>query len=408
MLPIGQQISSGSGVGRRAPSEGNSVRSVAQRVQRWAVRAGTAILLGVLLTLGQIRASMAGTEARWAQCGVWTHVAPPRTVYGFPRDIEVVSPSQAWFVGWKGFVAGGPVIWHWKGVRWEHERFPTPDDNQDDVDVADLAVTTSGAVWGVGHANRVAGDSAGLRPLAARWTGGRWRRVPVEIPRRASFNAVAPVPGTKRLWAVGSYGLSTWGAGGNGTFVARWNGKRWHRVPSPSLGHTSAFMDVTVAGTKVWAVGSFRRSGVQRTFAARWSSGRWTVYRGSHGGLQGIGGTQPRVIWGVGPGKDVEPQRALLRRWDGGSWSTVRRAAEPSALLDVAVVSRTDAWAVGYHDPFPSHPLLMRRHGGPWHRVPAPHVSGQFSAIAGTPNNLWALRYHVVGDSGRLDTFHRC
>jgi hypothetical protein len=378
-----------------------------QRAQRVA-GAVIAILLTSLLTLSPVEASIGRTGARWARCGAWTHVMPPRTVYGFPRDIEVVSPSQAWFVGWEGFVAGGPVIWHWKGVRWEHERFPTPDGHQDDVDVADLAVTSSGAVWGVGHADRVAGNSAGLRPLAARWTGGRWQRVPVEIPRRASFNAVAAVPGTQRLWAVGSYGLSTWGVGGNGTFVARWNGTRWHRVPSPSLGHASAFMDVTVAGTKVWAVGSFRRSGVQRTFAARWSSGRWRVYRGSRGGLQGVGGSLPQAVWAVGPGKDVEPQRALLRRWDGSSWSTIRRVAEPSALLDVAVVSHSDAWAVGYHDPFPFHPLVMRRHEGSWHKVRSPHVSGRFWAIAGTPNNLWALRYYVVGDSGRLDTFHRC
>jgi hypothetical protein len=369
-----------------------------------------ATLVGGLLASGNAGSSLAATETstRWARCGVWTHVSPPHTVYGFPRDIEVVSPSEAWFVGWNGFVAGSPVIRHWTGVRWQRERFPTPDGRQDDVDLADLAVTSSGTVWGVGHADRVAGGDVGLRPLAARWTGGRWQRVPVDIPRRASFNAVAAVPGTQRLWAVGSYGLSTWGVGGSDTFAARWNGERWHRVPSPSPGRSSAFMDVTVVGRKVWAVGSFSRAGVRRTLAARWTHGRWAVFRGSRGALQGASALTPHELWAVGPGKDVEPQRALLRRWDGTSWSTIRRVAEPSALLDVAVVSRTDAWAVGYHDPFPYHPLVMRRHDGSWRMASAPRTTGRLWAIAGTPNNLWALRYYVVGDSGRLDTYHRC
>ena len=383
---------------------------MAQLRQRGAVRAGSAslIVLVVLLPVATTTTTANASTARWARCGVWQRVAPPETVYGFPRDIEVVSPREAWFVGWEGFVSGRPVVRHWQGSRWEHEPFPTPDGHADDVDVADLTVTSGGRVWGVGHADRVAGDAAGLRPLAAQWTGNRWRRVPVGIPRRASFNAVAAVPGTQRLWAVGTYGLSTWGVGGKGTFVARWNGEGWHRVPSPSPGRESHFMDVAVVGRHVWAVGSFRRSDVRRTLAARWNGERWAVYRGTRGALQAVDAIRPDAVWAVGPGKDVEPQRALLRRWDGASWTTVRRFGGPSALLDVEVASPTDAWAVGYRGEFPHRPLVMRRHESSWRVRRAPDTTGRFWAIAGTPHNLWALRWYVVGDSGRLDTYHRC
>lgn len=375
-------------------------------------RARLAGLLTALLAVASIATTtteaIADGTAGWAQCGVWRRVPPPQTVYAFPRDIEVVSPSEAWFVGWNGFVAGSPVLRHWQGQRWEPEPFPTPDGQGDDVDLADLAVTGSGVLWGVGHVDPVAGDSAGLRPLAARWTGTRWKRMRVGIPKRASFNAVAAVPGTERLWAVGSYGLSTWGVGGDGTFVARWNGTRWHRVPSPSPGHASNLMDVAIVRGSVWTVGSFRASGHQRTLAARWNGERWSVHRGSGGGLQSLDAIGPNAVWAVGPGKDIEPQHALLTRWDGTSWTIVRRFPETSALLDVVVASPTDSWAVGYRGRFPYRPFLMRRHGSSWRVKRAPDATGRFWALAGTPNNLWALRWYVVGDSGRLDTYHRC
>ena len=379
------------------------------QLQRRSVgRAVAACVIVAVAVVAAMTPAVRAAPARWSQCGVWQHVAPPHTVYGFPRDIEVVSPSEAWFVGWDGFASGHPVMRHWRGLRWEREPFPTPAGHRDDVDVADLTVTSSGAVWAVGHVDRIAGDGVGLRPMSARWTGTRWVRVRVGIPRQASFNAVAAVPGTDRLWAVGTYGVSTWGVGGNGTFVARWNGDHWHRVPSPSPGTESHFMDVVVVRHRVWAVGSFRRSGVRTTLAARWNGHRWKVSPGTRGDLQAVDGMRRDAVWAVGPGKDVEPQRALLRRWDGASWTTIRRLREPSALLDTEVVSPTDAWAVGYRGGFPYRPLIMRRHGGSWRATRAPDTTGRLWALSGTPHNLWALRWYVVGDSGRLDTYHWC
>ena len=342
-------------------------------------------------------------------CGTWRPDPVFPNASGFPRDIEVASASETWLIGWEGFVAGSPVVLHRVGGSWGAERFPTPPGDGDDVDLADVVVTGSGAVWGVGHADRVAGGPAGLRPLAARWTGTGWRRIDVGIPRQASFNAVDGVPGTERLWAVGSYGLSTWGVGGGGTFVARWNGERWQRVPSPSPGVESHFMDVVAVGRSVWAVGAFREpGGGRRTLAARWNGRRWSVYRGPRGGLYAVDAVRPNLVWAVGPGKDLSPQRGLIRRWDGSSWSTVRRLREPSALLDVVVLSPTDAWAVGYRGRFPHRPFVMRRHGGSWRWANAPDTDGRFWAIDGTSRQLWALRWHTVGDSGRLDPYRQC
>jgi hypothetical protein len=168
-------------------------------------------------------------------------------------------------------------------------------------------------------------------------------------------------------------------------------------------------MDVVVVGRTVWAVGGFRKPGHrQRTLAAQWNGHRWRVYPGPRGGLQAVDGIAGSEIWAVGPGKDVEPQRAILRRWDGRSWTTVRQLSNDTALLDVVVAPPRDAWAVGYRGAFPYRPLIMRRHGSPWRVGKAPHVKGRLWAVDGTPHNLWALRWYTVGDSGRLDTYHRC
>jgi hypothetical protein len=194
------------------------------------------------------------------------------------------------------------------------------------------------------------------------------------------------------------------------TLVLRWNGLRWHRVPSPSPGAASQFQGVVTIGGDLWAVGSYVGSGQARTLAARLRDGRWRMFLGPRGSLQAVDATSRDLVWAVGPGKDVAPQRGFVMRWDGTRWMRVLRLGSGSALQDVVVTSPTDAWAVGYRGGTSASlkPAIVRRHGGPWDWARPPHVEGRFWAVDGTPHNVWALRWRSVGDSGFLDTFHRC
>jgi hypothetical protein len=147
----------------------------------------------------------------------------------------------------------------------------------------------------------------------------------------------------------------------------------------------------------------------EHVLAARLRDGRWTVFRGGPGSLEAVDALTPDLVWAVGPGKDVVPQRGIVMRWNGSAWTTVRRLGGGSALLDVTVASPADTWAVGYRGgQYPGRTLAMRRHGSTWRNSPFPDSRGWITAIDGTPHNLWTFRRHVVIDSARSRSYHRC
>lgn len=360
-------------------------------------------------TMSSIEAT--GTiPARWAVCGEWRQVTTPETS-AFPRDIAVVSPYEAWFAGYVGEVRGLPTVRHWTGLRWEPEAFPTHVGALDE-EVAGFTVVSSNDVWAVGDWR----GSRRYRPLVARWNGERWHLVSLRLEDLfGGLNATAVTP-SHVMWAVGStWGTTSYGMAGGATLVVRFNGARWHRVPSPSPGRASQFSDLVFVGGDLWAVGSYEDPrGVTRTLAARRHDGRWRTFLGRRGSLQAVDARSTDLVWAVGPGKDVGPQRAFVQRWDGTAWKTVRLLARGSALQDVVVASPTDAWAVGYRGGMYERPrpLILRRHGSPWRWAQAPDVPGRFFALDGTSNNLWALSWHFRSPPGDgpppLDTFHRC
>jgi hypothetical protein len=136
--------------------------------------------------------------------------------------------------------------------------------------------------------------------------------------------------------------------------------------------------------------------------------------------IEAVDGLSPRLVWAVGyySAPRARNDHGLILRWDGRRWSVARKLASDSALSDVTVASPTDAWAVGgfwVHERL--FPLVVRRHGSPWARSPAPrpdadhgmHFAGtDFAGIDGTPNNLWAaLRIHLL-ERSHASTYHRC
>lgn len=361
------------------------------------------------LALGSsLMSAPAEAAGRWPVCGSWRSVTT-RGAIGFPRALVVVSPYEAWFSGYVGEVAGTPALVRWTGRRWQDEPFPLPSDAVD-ADVAGLTVGPAGRTWAVGEWRA----RSRPHPLVARWTGRRWERLRRGLGGLVGgLNAAAPAS-AHTAWAVGSTaGSSAYGAARGTTLVLRWNGGRWHRVASPRPGRASQFSDVVVVGGDLWAVGSYEdRAGTTRTLAAQRHAGRWRTFLGRAGSLQAVDAAGPRLVWAVGPGKDVEPQRAFVMRWDGDVWATVRVFGRGSALQDIVVASPTDAWAVGYRGGMydAPRPLVLRRHGSPWGRSPAPAYEGRFWAVDGTPHNVWAVAWSSFGGDGPppLETFHRC
>ena len=78
-----------------------------------------------------------------------------------------------------------------------------------------------------------------------------------------------------------------------------------------------------------------------------------------------------------------------------------------TALADVVVASPRGVWAVGMRHGRPA--TLLRTSSG-WALMPAPDVYSRFTAIDGTPHNLWVADSSTINGplESSLDTYHRC
>jgi hypothetical protein len=110
--------------------------------------------------------------------------------------------------------------------------------------------------------------------------------------------------------------------------------------------------------------------------------------------------------WAVGDSVEAGVERTLVRHWDGSSWTTVP-APSPGAgsgLEGVSVVSSMDVWAVGYQydDAGKFATLVEHWDGATWTLVPSPSPRGEFvdlidvSGVSAT--DAWAVG--VVNPNG--------
>ena len=366
----------------------------------------------VLLAVSGIAPASAGMRGaepagRWPVCGEWRKVASPRGGgLGSAEGIAVISPYEAWIIT-DYAVAGAHEshVYRWGGVRWSEVAFPTPRHLGDYPywELRAIEAVAPNEVWAVGYRGA---DPTQTHPVSARWDGTRWRLVPIGIPGlRGSLDGLTVVPGTSQLWAVGS--------AGDRLLALRWDGRAWHRTPTPRLRAYSSYTDVvTTLGGATWAVGVTLES-EGRMLLSRWTGHDWTLRRGPPGGLTGIDGLTADSLWAVGRNqpKGSGRARAIIMRRDAGGWSVARRFDRVEGLTAIEVASPTDAWAVGntwVRASRTSRPFVLRRSGGRWRIDWAPdHPKGELTTIGGTPNNLWTFLW-PSGDLGSFVPYHRC
>ncbi|GII29338.1 hypothetical protein [Planotetraspora mira] len=127
----------------------------------------------------------------------WKPVKMPADNLGV-NDIWAQSGRSVWVTGLIPVGEGWtPTVLHWNGKSWKNVRMP--DEGQ-----WPLAISGNrGEVW-------VTGDPAGFAgpPLYWRFDGRSWRTVAGRLPaggRAETVTGLAPIRGTSRLWAVGSY-----------------------------------------------------------------------------------------------------------------------------------------------------------------------------------------------------------
>jgi hypothetical protein len=137
--------------------------------------------------------------------------------------------------------------------------------------------------------------------------------------------------------------------------------------------------------------------------------------------LNGVAARSQNDVWAVG-WHDSEAQSSndhlnYAQHWDGSAWSIVPTPNPPprapnyapyrSHLQDVAVVGKSEAWAVGYFSHYMKDEEGFSEHwnGTAWSLVPMPDL-GRHSilyAVAGaSPNDVWAVGSSV----GKALTLH--
>ncbi|MDQ3704946.1 MAG: hypothetical protein M3437_06955 [Chloroflexota bacterium] len=167
------------------------------------------------------------------------------------------------------------------------------------------------------------------------------------------------------------------------TLIVRWDGNRWNHVPSPNVlkGNNRLNAVAAIAKNDAWAVGSYEAATDatadvrQRALILHWDGTSWLQVPLPDLGpessqLLDVAHVSPTEVWAVGySGGDLEPSReayaptrTLALRWDGSRWSQVdipSPGQTRNQLYGLSVVGQDAIWAVGRYSSQPP-----RRGGG--------------------------------------------
>ena len=196
------------------------------------------------------------------------------------------------------------------------------------------AVLDTGREWpAVRHGRHLGQRHLGRRPRPGRLADHALERhglVQLVARRQSLFEGVAATSASN-AWSVGGTDWSS-----PATLIYHWDGSTWTRQASPNPGGGGFLNGVAAASaTDAWAVG----------------------------------------LVGGGPGAGTGPSdKTLIEHWNGTAWTTVPSPtpAPAGALERVAVVSPSDAWAVGWTGNGTSdfNALIEHWDGKSWNVVP--------------------------------------
>jgi hypothetical protein len=132
-----------------------------------------------------------------------------------------------------------------------------------------------------------------------------------------------------------------------------------------------------------------------------WSVAASPNIPGGANDLYAVAGSSPADVWAVGgyAGVPNGPVLPLAEHWGGSSWQVVpaaRPAGGDATLFAVAVLSPTDAWAIGDNRgqqyPNTDHSLIEHWNGAAWRiaAAPSPQAGYLTSVAAVSPADVWA------------------
>lgn len=290
----------------------------------------------------------------------WRIVASPGS--GYLNSVAAVSSRDVWAVG--NAVSGQGVesqvttlVEHWNGTQWS----VVPTSNETASSLTSVAALDANTVWAVGAYSPTAGGSL---PLFERWDGTVWRVVAgPALPgvTESILNAVARIPGTNQLWAVG-YTLKGPRPAYEQPLIERWDGTVWRVIAGPALPDGAFGVKlhgvVALSATNAWAVGEYTASDhTIRLFIAQWDGATWRsvsipeAANIAHSALLSVAATGAHDVRAGGYYfSDVNSNsvsQALVMRWNGAAWDVVTLPA-PEGVDYTAIGAMTTDGAGGF------------------------------------------------------------
>ncbi|HEY0601958.1 MAG TPA: hypothetical protein VGD58_03560 [Herpetosiphonaceae bacterium] len=277
--------------------------------------------------------------------------------------IEMRSANDGWIVG------NYRTILHWNGTYWR--QIPTPNHIGAVHDVSILNATDAWAIAGEGQ-----GD------VVLRWNGSSWQ--PIGLPQHTAdlltIDMLSPTLGwiggyggpytwNGVLWAkdtdvfevYSSAALSPTDVWMGGRNLYRYNGATWTFYDNKGV-HSQDMM--FSSPTDGWIVGGaitfcYQGDCIYEGATGHWDGNSWVrvaMENPTGAYMHGVWSSTTSGTWAVG-GRSAS---GIVLRWNGAAWSELPVPAGVGTLSDIAMVSATDGWAVGFNGE------ILRWNGSQW------------------------------------------
>lgn len=361
-----------------------------------------AATLAAAALAGTAHASATGADRATAAkaCRAWTGAHPPYAVW--LTGVDALSPCDIWATGIPGVNTQSATVTdllHWNGVKWTlHTSASVP------ASLDPLPAVTAVSADDAWVAGTYINNANFAQTLIAHSNGTAFTRVASRNPAMPmggdSLDGISAA-GADNIWAAGFYTLfdTNYGLEASLPLTEHWNGRAWTWVPAAipaanpdaptPLAQFSAV--TTVCGCGAWAVGNYEVQNTpaptyrQVTLAENWNGAAWRISPTPNDGnwdmLLAVSAAGKNDVWAVG--RYGDPGKTLTEHWNGVKWAIVpspspgvQDGKANGVLNGVAVISPSDAWAVGGYVNGSSdkqQSLVLHWNGSSWRRVDIPH-----------------------------------
>jgi hypothetical protein len=317
-------------------------------------------------------------------------------------DVVALSPKDVWTVGTSGPARNTTAVAiHWDGLLL-HRYTPFRARRRSGGTLWRLSAPSPDDVWAYGYD----GDDRTGIPVVVRWDGRRWTRLPTPSVPKGGYVVDFAATGSQSAWLVGG------GMPYNRPLVMHWNGKRWGVLNlrwsvAPAGSDLRAI--TAAAADDVWAVGAQGLHAISSygytDLVLHWDGRRWHQVYSPLGSDYGSGPYAEAVdtapsgdAWTAN--QDLSGNNPLFVRFPPNGRRPTTHAPEIDVYpSDVEAVSATSGWVGGSSD-YPLRSVLVHWSGSRWRIEHIPYgdlkTEPAWSLSALSPRDVWAAGSRVL------------